>query len=307
VLVHLDSDLGGDPDDVCALAMLLGWRGVELAGITTTIDRGGVRAGQVAHVLELAGRSDIPLAAGAETSMSGEPAEPYLGEPFWPSDLTARPSPPGAAVELMRGSIERGATLVAIGPLTNLAALEQAHPGSLAQAPVVVMGGWLSPAADGLPTWGPEMDWNVQWDRQAAQIVADAVRTLTLVTLPATLSVWLCARELPALRASGPVGKLIAAQSEAHARAAEITELPTANRGLPPDLLNFQYDPVTCAVAVGWDGARIEQLSLRGSLEGEVFRWREDLANGRPTSIVVEAAGERFSRDWHAAVRAAQR
>lgn len=36
VRVHLDTDLGGDPDDACALAMLLGWPNVEIVGITTT-------------------------------------------------------------------------------------------------------------------------------------------------------------------------------------------------------------------------------------------------------------------------------
>ncbi len=30
--IHLDTDLGGDTDDACALAMLLGWPGVELVG-----------------------------------------------------------------------------------------------------------------------------------------------------------------------------------------------------------------------------------------------------------------------------------
>ena len=28
--IHLDTDLGGDLDDICALAMLLRWPGVEL-------------------------------------------------------------------------------------------------------------------------------------------------------------------------------------------------------------------------------------------------------------------------------------
>ena len=32
--VHLDTDIGGDVDDLCALAMLLGWPGVEVTGIT---------------------------------------------------------------------------------------------------------------------------------------------------------------------------------------------------------------------------------------------------------------------------------
>jgi hypothetical protein len=43
VRIHLDTDLGGDTDDACALAMLLGWPGVELVGITTTADPGGMR------------------------------------------------------------------------------------------------------------------------------------------------------------------------------------------------------------------------------------------------------------------------
>src|SRR6266536_5765741 len=68
--IHLDTDLGGDPDDACALAMLLGWPGVEVVGITTTIDPGGRRAGCVAHCLQLAGRDDIGVAAGAGVSLT---------------------------------------------------------------------------------------------------------------------------------------------------------------------------------------------------------------------------------------------
>ena len=30
--VHLDTDLGGDIDDLCALAMLLRWKDVEITG-----------------------------------------------------------------------------------------------------------------------------------------------------------------------------------------------------------------------------------------------------------------------------------
>jgi purine nucleosidase len=48
--VHLDTDLGGDTDDVRTLALLLKWPGVEVVGITTT----AVRAGYVADCLALA-------------------------------------------------------------------------------------------------------------------------------------------------------------------------------------------------------------------------------------------------------------
>ncbi len=61
---------------------------------------------------------------------------------------------------------ERGATLIAIGPWTNLAWLETDRPGSLNRAPVAATGGWTGLAA-GLPTWGAEMDFNVQWDTRS--------------------------------------------------------------------------------------------------------------------------------------------
>ena len=51
--IHLDTDLGGDIDDLCALAMLLRWEGVELTGITTVAEAHGRRAGYVRRVLKL--------------------------------------------------------------------------------------------------------------------------------------------------------------------------------------------------------------------------------------------------------------
>src|SRR4051794_18176180 len=213
--VHLDTDLGGDPDDVCSLVMLLGWPDVELAGITTTIDPGGRRAAYVRYCLRLAGRENIPLAAGVETESTAlRVADPVIDdERFWPLDLDPTPSPPGAALDLLNQSIEQGATIVAIGPYTNLALLEIARPGVLRQTPVVVMGGWVQPPDEGLPQWSPDMDFNFQWDTRASEIIADRA-DLTLATLPATLKAHLRASDLPRLRASGPLGELIARQSE---------------------------------------------------------------------------------------------
>ena len=117
---------------------------------------------------------DIPVAAGAGVSLTTlRVADPVVDdERYWPATLPARPSPPGAALDLLDRSIAAGATIVGIGPYTNLALLEVARPGSLGRVPVVVMGGWVRPPAAGLPAWGPEMDWNVQWDTRAAEIVA---------------------------------------------------------------------------------------------------------------------------------------
>src|SRR5206468_5866151 len=143
-----------------ALAMLAGWRDAELVAVTTTIDPGGLRAGCAAHLLRLAGRTDIPVIAGVVKSLTrGETLAPATDDPrYWPPGLPARPALPGDALNALHHSIERGATVVAIGPYTNLAVLELMRPGALARATVVVMGGWVDPPVPGPPQWGPQMD-----------------------------------------------------------------------------------------------------------------------------------------------------
>ena len=62
--IHLDTDIGGDMDDLCALAMLLKWPDLEITGVTSVSDEQGRRAGYVQYVLSLVGRTDVPCAAG---------------------------------------------------------------------------------------------------------------------------------------------------------------------------------------------------------------------------------------------------
>ncbi|MBA2553813.1 MAG: nucleoside hydrolase [Geodermatophilaceae bacterium] len=304
--IHLDTDLGGDPDDACALALLLGWPDVEITGITTTIDPGGWRAAYVGHCLDLVGRSDIPVAAGAAMSSSRkEIAKPVIGdERYWPAGIAPRPAASGAALDLLQRSIEAGARLVGIGPYTNLAALELRRTGSLAGVEVVVMGGWVTPPHPDLPAWGPPRDFNVQWDTAAAQIVARTA-DLTLATLPATLQAPLRAVDLPRLRASGPLGDLLARQSTAHAVDSGKAALGPAHRGLPDDLLNFHYDPVACAVALDWPGALVEDTTLVTIVEGGVLQWHRR-PDGRPTRVLTGVDGPAFTEAWLVAVERAQ-
>jgi purine nucleosidase len=303
--IHLDTDFGGDPDDACALAMLLGWPDVELVGITTTIDAEGRRAAYVRHCLQLVGRDAIPVAAGAEVSLTTKRrADPFIDERYWPRMQVPHRSPPGAALDLLVQSIEAGATIVGIGPYTNLALLELMHPGALAGAPVVVMGGWVHPPQDGLPAWGPEMDFNAQWDTRAAELVV-ATANLTLAPLAAAFNAPLRARDIPRLRASGPLGELLTRQSEHYGQDSGMMVLGPAHAGLPDDLLNVQWDPVACAAALGWTGVTIEEKRLRPELEGEVLRFQPD-EQGRRMRVVVDVDGLSFSEAWLGAVEAAQ-
>jgi purine nucleosidase len=306
VRIHLDTDLGGDTDDACALIMLLGWTGVEITGITTVADPGGRRAAYVAYLLRLAGREEIPLAAGAEVSSTTlARADPVDDERHWPPHITHRPSPPGAALDLLGRSLDAGATLIAIGPYTNLALLEISCAGSLARQPVVVMGGWVQQPAPGLPQWGPNMDFNVQWDTRAAEVVAATAR-LTLVTLPATLHAHLRRTDLPRLRAAGPLGQLLARQSEAHGQTHQMEELGRGHVGLPDDLLNFQYDPVACAVALGWSGATVEDMRLR-TLQRDGALFFQPHPDGRSIRVVLDMDGAAFREMWLSAVEVAAR
>ena len=54
--LHVDTDIGGDIDDLCALALVLSWPGAELIAITTVAEHQGKRAGYARCVLGLADR-----------------------------------------------------------------------------------------------------------------------------------------------------------------------------------------------------------------------------------------------------------
>lgn len=309
VRIHLDTDFAGDTDDAAALAMLLGCPEADITAITTTADPDGRRAGYVRRVLDMAGRGDIPVVAGAGASlttgaeMGGIPDH----DRYWGGERVV-PQPPSleGAVDLMRRSLDAGAVLVGIGPYTDLAAVEAAHPGALAEADVVLMGGWVRAPAEGLPPWRAENDWNVQCDTNAAVTVFDAAGRLRLVTLPATLQAHLRAADVPALEAAGPIGRLLARQARAHAEDRGIAALAKAHPGLPDDLLNFQYDPVACAVAVGWNMATMETMHLRPVREGGVLHF-EEVADGKAVEVATAVDGDAFSGMWLQAVANADR
>jgi len=299
-LVHLDTDLGSDTDDLCALAMLLGWPDVSLVGVTTNTDPGGRRAGWVEYALSLAGRSDVPVVAGAEGTLSGPALSPFAFPDYWPEPIPPRPSPPGAAVDLLEANAGRGAVIVAIGPYTNLAMLEAARPGLLASTPVVLMGGHVTTPREGLPQWGVHDDFNVQQDWLAALTVLDRCEPL-VVPLAVTLEVSLRRRDLPALRSAGPLGRLLADQGESHARDNGRTELPAAYPSLPEDLLNFQYDPLACAAAVGWDGLAVSDMPIALELRDDRL-WMTRREGARSYRVATGVEAERFETAWLEAV-----
>jgi len=298
VKIHVDTDFAGDPDDACALAMLLGWPGVDIVGVTTVADPDGHRAGYVRRLLALAGCPDIAVAAGAGSSLTtGQPMGTIPDHHrYWGGDLVRALPSTVSAPDLIKRSIATGATVAAIGPQTNLALLELDSPGALTGVPVVAMGGWFGPVADGLPEWGPAYDWNVQCDTRAASIVAESAK-LTLVPLSTTVGVHLTRRDLPRLDAAGPVGQLLARQALAYCEDEGKSALAGEHPGLPADLLNFHHDPLACAVAVGWPGVRRQSVPLSTSTDGATLSYTESTA-GRLLDVVREVDGALFASTW---------
>jgi inosine-uridine nucleoside N-ribohydrolase len=297
--VHVDTDLGSDTDDLCALAMLLGWEGAELVGVTTNTDPGGIRAGFTDYALRLVGRADVPVVAGAEGSLSGL-IEPLAFPDYWPEPIEPRPARAGEALELLEANAEAGATVVAIGPYTNLAMVEAARPGLLSSTRVAVMGGHMTAPRDGLPPWGVHNDFNVQQDRHAAAIVFERCRPL-VVPLAVSLEVSVRDAHLKRLRAAGSLGRLLADQAELHARDNGRSQLGRSYPGLPNDLLNFQYDPLACAAALGWKGVTLEDVPTRVELSADrLWTTRED---GVPAlRVATKVDGPAFEEAWLQAV-----
>ncbi|HEX5416508.1 MAG TPA: nucleoside hydrolase [Chloroflexota bacterium] len=300
--IHLDTDIGGDLDDLCALAMLLAWPRAEIAGVTTVVENDGKRAGYARFALDLAGHTDVPVAAGAEAGSGwfreayGLPPEPR----YWPEPVTPLPGPLDAALDLLQASVESGATIIAIGPLTNLSCLERRTPGILRTATLCMMGGSIRPALPGFPAWDLREDFNLQADRFAAKHVLDAADASRLTIVPIEMTAQTALREahLPRLRRGNPLARLIARQGEAWIADYQVAAtFGPSCPGLPPDIVNFLHDPLACAVALGWDGATVESLPLSVELQGEWVREIVD-PRGRPYRVVTQIEQKRFNEQW---------
>jgi purine nucleosidase len=298
--LHLDTDLGGDLDDLCALATLCKWPGVALSAVTTNQDNGGRRAGYVRYALNVAGKPNIRVAAGADASLdcyrfySALPDETR----YWPQPITPSPGPIDEALDLLQQSIGNGNLIVGIGAYTNLALLEKRNPGSLAKANLCLMGGYLFPVPEGFPQWGYDMDWNMQIDAGSALLVLERANPL-VVPMTITLQTWLRRADLPALQQAGPLEKLIARQAEAWTEDHRMdTRFGLTCRGLPDDTINFQHDPLACAIALGWkDGIEIEKIPVVSEIRDSWLRQHMD-PTGKPTRVVTRVDGAKFADFW---------
>ena len=298
IKIHLDTDFGGDIDDICALAFLLKSPEAEITGITTVAENGGKRAGQVKYTLKVADRNNIPVRAGADNAGGFYPMELGLPpeEKYWPEPIIPLKNSIDEALNLLKQSVDQGAIIVAIGPLTNLYLLDIKYPGILKQTEIFFMGGYVHSPRSGFPDWKNEWDFNKQIDIKSAKHVF-ANSNITLVQLPVTEETFIREIDLEPLRKSGPLGKLLARQAEEWRKDEKIAEKYKDCENIPKDIINFQYDPLTAAVALGWNGVEVEELPLVVEVKDKILHERIDNA-GKIFKVVTKVDGIRFNEFW---------
>ncbi|HMN29115.1 MAG TPA: hypothetical protein PKE45_13265, partial [Caldilineaceae bacterium] len=68
--------------------------------------------------------------------------------------------------------------------------------------------------------------------------------------------------------------------------------------GLPDDTINFQHDPLACAVALGWaEGVEIRQFPLQVTIK-EGWLVESIDAHGKAANVVTQIDGAKFSAFW---------
>jgi purine nucleosidase len=233
----LDCDPG--IDDALAILFACGHPGLDLCGVTTVAGNVGLAltTANALSVLEFAGRPDVPVAAGSPAPLlrpHGD-ARDVHGE----SGLGHARLPPPRAQSLAKHATELiidtvGAspgeiTLVATGPLTNIALAVRRHPALARQvADFVIMGG-----SAGRGNVTPAAEYNIATDPEAAAIVFGAGWRVTMVGLDVTLQTRVDGPVRGRMAALGRLGRDLLLPSLGGYRADEINDRPGPGDGGP--------------------------------------------------------------------------
>jgi purine nucleosidase len=241
--VLLDTDIGNDIDDAVCLAYLLAHPRCDLMGVTTVSADPVARAKLASVLCRAAGRS-VPILPGAAEPLArpplqGPPAQAALTR--WDHETSF---PRGEAVEFLRRTIRAHpgeVTLVAIGPLTNVALLFAVDPEIPALLrSLVLMGGIFV-------SGGPlRREWNIRNDpHAAARVFAAPVARHRAVGLDVTLRVELAPESFLKRCAEAPLLRPVTDMS-----AAWFAEVPRI-RFHDPLAAATVFEPALCSYATG--------------------------------------------------------
>lgn len=287
----IDTDPGIDD----ALALLFAWSSPEIRieAITTVAGNVSVDAASTNLLRLLALRRPAPrpvVAAGAASPLARAltTATRYHGEdglgdlPDWPAVERLPPSPDAVAV-ILEAARHHGhdLTIVALGPLTNLALALKEDAAAMAQVGrIVAMGGAVDVPGNVTPT----AEFNMFVDPEAAHRVLAAGLPLEIVPLDATRQAVLPRAGMRATlaRSPGPLAARIQGFSE---RGFRISHSDGA-QGMA------LHDPLAVGLALDPSLGKWEAVRLGIGPDGETFR-----ASGPPNCRVAKSIeSDRFIR-----------
>jgi inosine-uridine nucleoside N-ribohydrolase len=276
--VILDTDIGTDIDDAWALAFVISHAGFQPIGVTISDANTPARARIACKILHQTRRADIPVAVGRETPTPGNRIDHQFS---WAEDFsTVRPVAQPAA-DFIVDQVKRApgeVTLIAVGPLQNVADALRKEPGlGRWVRRVVLMSGCVYGRA-GNPTPIPE--WNVVASTADAQLVYAAGLPLTIVPLDSTTRVLLQDADRDRVRAyRSPLTTAL----EALYRLWLVR--PTSRMTLHDQLA------VAEAARPGAFFGKMEKLTLRVDDAGYT---RIDAERGKPVTVCLEPKRDAF-------------
>lgn len=288
VLMDVDTGI----DDAVALVLAVRSPELDLVGVGTVAGNVDpvLGARNTLRVLEVAGAPDVPVAVGAPSPL----VEPWadvawihgadgMGNTNPPAPL-GRPCERDAVAQLLALSHEYAGelTVIAVGPLTNLALAIRLDPTVCTRlAHVVIMGG--SARAGG--NRGPWTEANVGVDPEAAAVVFDAPLRRTMVGLDVTMQTRLDDGDVRRLAASGDAGAKLLADLLPHYL--DVYERTTGQRACA------MHDPLAVAVAAQPGLVSTRSLPVRVETAGHHTRGM----------TVVDQRGPRGTREQSDAPR----
>jgi purine nucleosidase/pyrimidine-specific ribonucleoside hydrolase len=237
--VVLDTDIGDDIDDALALAVALQSPELDVKAVITVLQQGERRADLTYKVLELYGRTNIPVGVGAEQALLGKWSNDFVKQT---DQLPADYRIPGGrrnGIQLMIDTIMKAPgkmTLLAYGPATNVALALRAEPRLKDKLDrIVLMNGVFYRAG---------LEYNTYRDPEASQIVYNSGIPVVTVGLDVTTQCVLKPEQLAQMAASPHesarfLRKLITSWQNGHEK-----QMPTLHDPLAI-LVTFRPDLVT--------------------------------------------------------------
>lgn len=201
--VIFDTDMAHE--DIFSALFLLSHPNVDVRAITVT-GTGEVHCGPGVEyalgLVTLSGHENIPVACGRETPLAGnhvfpaewrKSADEGYGVAMPNGESPSALSAPDLIIDILQSSNEP-VTIVAVGPLTNIAETIQKEPGIIANIKeIYIMGGAVEVDGNvgnsGVGINNKYAEWNIYIDPVAANVVFDSGVSIILVPLDATKDV----------------------------------------------------------------------------------------------------------------------